>query len=349
MQFDRGFLSPHFVTNQEDMVCEFEKPYILLHEKKLSSVKNLIPLLEKISKENKPLLIVAEDVEGEALATLVVNKLRGVMQVAAVKAPGFGDRRKAMLEDMAIITGGQAIFEDLGVDLEHVTLKQLGRAKRARIDSDDTTIIGGDGEQAQVKARAEQIKKNIETTTSDYDREKLQERLAKLVGGVAEIRVGAASESEMKEKKARVEDALHATRAAIEEGIVPGGGVALVRAAKALDKVETEDSEEATGVEIVRRSLEQPLRQIAENAGLDGAVVAAKVKKEKGNYGYDADAGEYGDMVEAGVIDPAKVVKTALQNGASVAVLLLTTECLVTDKPTDDEDEGPGGDDGMDY
>ncbi len=350
MQLDRGFLSAHFVTNAEEMVCEFDKPYVLLHEKKLSTIKSLIPLLEKVSKAGKPLLIIAEDVEGEALATLVVNKLRGVMQVCAVKAPGFGDRRKAMLEDIAIMTGGEVIFEDLGIELDSVEIKQLGSAKRIRIDADTTTILEGAGDTSRIKARAEQLRKDADSTTSDYDREKLQERLAKLVGGVAEIRVGAASETEMKEKKARVEDALHATRAAIEEGIVPGGGVALVRAAAALDKLKADDAEEKTGIEIVRRALDQPMRQIAENAGLDGAVVAAKVKSKKGNYGFDAGALEYGDMVEAGVVDPAKVVKTALQNAASVATLLLTTECIVTDKPKDDEDEGAdmgGGD--MDY
>ena len=345
MQFDRGFLSPHFVTDAEQMVVELEKPYILIHEKKLSSVKALVPLLEKVSQEG-PLVIIAEDVEGEALATLVVNKLRGIVQVVAVKAPGFGDRRKAMLEDIAIMTGGEVISEDLGVDLESVEIKQLGRAKRVHIDQDNTTILEGAGATAQLKTRVEQIRRDIESTTSDYDREKLQERLAKLVGGVAIIRVGAASESEMKEKKARVEDALHATRAAIEEGIVPGGGVALIRAAAALTKLETDDSEEKTGIEIVRRALEQPLRQIVANAGLDGAVVAANVKSAKGSNGFDANKGEYVDMVAAGIIDPTKVVKTALRNGASVATLLLTTECIVTDKPAKDEDEeGPGGED----
>jgi chaperonin GroEL len=293
MQLDRGFLSPHFVTNTEEMVCELDKPFVLLHEKKLSSVKSLIPLLEKVSKAGKPLLLIAEDVEGEALATLVVNKLRGVMLVCAVKAPGFGDRRKAMLEDIAIMTGGEVIFEDLGIDLESVEIKQLGRAKRIRIDADATTILEGAGDTSRIKARAEQLRKDAEATTSDYDREKLQERLAKLVGGVAEIRVGAASESEMKEKKARVEDALHATRAAIEEGIVPGGGVALVRAAAALEKLEADDAEEKTGIDIVRRALDQPMRQIAENAGLDGAVVAAKVKSKKGNYGFDGGDMDY--------------------------------------------------------
>ncbi|MHC5053091.1 MAG: chaperonin GroEL [Planctomycetota bacterium] len=346
MQFDRGFLSPHFVTDAEEMVVELEKPYILIHEKKLLSAKTLVPLLEKISKAG-PLVIIAEDVEAEALATLVVNKLRGIVQVVAVKAPGFGDRRKAMLQDIGIMTGGEVISEDLGLDLESIEIKQLGRAKRVRIDQDNTTILEGAGQTSEIKARAEQIRRDIDTTTSDYDREKLQERLAKLVGGVAEIRVGAASESEMKEKKARVEDALHATRAAIEEGIVPGGGVALIRASAALAKIEAADAEETTGIDIVRRALEQPLRQIAVNAGVDGAVVAAKVKAGKGNHGFDANKGEYVDMVAAGIIDPTKVVKTALVNGASVATLLLTTECLVTDKPKKDEDDGAPGE-GMD-
>jgi len=341
MQFDRGFLSPHFVTDAEGMAVEFEKPFILIHEKKISSAKALVPLLEKIAKAG-PLVVIAEDVEGEALATLVVNKLRGIVQVAAVKAPGFGDRRKAMLQDIAIMTGGEVISEDLGLNLEEIEIKQLGRAKRVHIDSDNTTILEGAGETSQLKARAEQIRRDIDTTTSDYDREKLQERLAKLVGGVAEIRVGAASESEMKEKKARVEDALHATRAAIEEGIVPGGGVALIRASEKLEKLEAPDAEEKTGIDIVRRALEQPLRQIAENAGLDGAVVAANVKDAKGSNGFDANKGKYVDMVASGIIDPTKVVKTALRNGASVATLLLATECIVTDKPKKDDDEGAG-------
>jgi chaperonin GroEL len=347
MQFDRGFLSPHFVTDAEAMVVEFEKPYILIHEKKISSAKVLVPLLEKITKAG-PLVIIAEDVEAEALATLVVNKLRGIVQVVAIKAPGFGDRRKAMLEDVAIMTGGEVITDDLGFKLEDIEIKQLGRAKRIRIDADNTTILEGAGDTSKLKARAEQIRRDIESTTSDYDREKLQERLAKLVGGVAEIRVGAASETEMKEKKARVEDALHATRAAIEEGIVPGGGVALIRGAAALAKLEAADSEEQTGIDIVRRALEEPLRQIVENAGLDGAVVAANVKSSKGNNGFDANKGEYVDMVATGIIDPAKVVKTALRNAASVATLLLTTECIITDKPKKDDDDGAGEDE-MDY
>jgi len=349
MQFDRGFLSPHFVTDQEDMVAELEKPYILVHEKKLSNVKNLVPLLEKVSQSGKPLLIIAEDVEGEALATLVVNKLRGVVQVCAVKAPGFGDRRKAMLQDIAIMTGGEAIFEDLGISVEDVDIKQLGRAKKVRIDGDNTTILEGAGDSAKIKARVEQIRREIETTTSDYDREKLQERLAKLAGGVAEIRVGAASETEMKEKKARVEDALHATRAAIEEGVVPGGGVALIRAAAALDKVEGANDDEKTGVAIVARALSRPLRQIADNAGHDGAVVVANVKGKKGANGFNADTGEYADLIEKGIIDPAKVVKTALRNAASVAGMLLITECLITDKPKDDDEDDAGDMGDMDY
>jgi chaperonin GroEL len=351
MQFDRGFLSPHFVTDQEEMVAEFEKPLVLIHEKKISNIKSLIPLLEKISKAGKPLLIIAEDVEGEALATLVVNKLRGIVQVCAVKAPGFGDRRKAMIQDIAIITGGEAVFEDLGMNLEDVEIKSLGTAKKIRIDADNTTILQGGGDTAKIKARVDQIRREIENTTSDYDREKLQERLAKLAGGVAEIRVGAASETEMKEKKSRVEDALHATRAAIEEGVVPGGGVALLRAAAALSKLKVENADEKTGIAIVQRALEKPLRQIADNAGYDGAVVVAAVKKEKGAKGFNADNGQYEDMIESGIIDPAKVVKTALRNAASVAALLLTTECLVTDKPKKDDDDGAGMDDmdGMDY
>jgi chaperonin GroEL len=350
MQFDRGFLSPHFVTNGEEMVAELEKPYILIHEKKLSNIKSLVPVLEKISQSGKPLLVIAEDVEGEALATLVVNKLRGVVQVCAVKAPGFGDRRKAMLQDIAIMTGGEAIFEDLGMNLEDIQLKQLGRAKKVRVDADATTILEGAGDTAQIKGRVEQIRKEIDNTTSDYDREKLQERLAKLAGGVAEIRVGAASETEMKEKKARVEDALHATRAAIEEGVVPGGGVALVRAAGKLESLAADNADEKTGIGIVRRALERPLRQIADNAGHDGAVVVSNVRQKKGPEGFNADAGEYADVVEAGIVDPAKVVKTALRNAASVAVLLLTTECLIADKPKKDDDEaGEPGMEDMDY
>ena len=332
MQFDRGYLSPHFVTKPDEMVCEFEKPYILIHEKKLSSVKEMVPLLEKVAKTGRPLLVIAEDVDGEALATLVVNKLRGILQVCAVKAPGFGDRRKAMLQDIAIMTGGKAIFEDLGIKLENVELSMLGCAKTVRVDSEYTTIIEGAGDTAEIKARIEQIRKEIEETTSDYDREKLQERLAKLAGGVAQINVGGATESEVKEKKARYEDALHATRAAVESGIVPGGGVIFIRAQKALDSVEAV-GDEKIGIEILKKAMEYPARQIAINAGRDGAVTVAKIREGKDNFGYDADKNEFCDLVKAGVIDPAKVSKCALENGASVASLLLTTECLVAKVP----------------
>jgi len=330
MQFDRGYLSPHFITNFESMECVLEDPYILIHEKKISSVKDLVPLLEKIAQAGKPLLVIAEDVEGEALATLVVNKLRGTFQCAAVKAPGFGDRRKAMLEDIAILTGGKAIFEDLGIELSSIQISDLGRAKKVVIDKENTTIIQGAGSTDAIKGRIEQIRNEIETTTSDYDREKLQERLAKLAGGVAQINVGAATEVEMKEKKARVEDALHATRAAVEEGILPGGGVALLRAQSALDNVKA-DGDEQIGVDIVRRALEAPIKQIAENAGVDGSIVAQKVKEGKGNFGFNALTMKYGDLVKDGVIDPTKVVRTALQNAASVATLLLTTDALVSE------------------
>jgi len=333
MQFDKGYLSPHFVNKPEDMTVVLEKPYILIHEKKISSVKSLVPVLEKISKQGKPLLIIAEDVEGEALATLVVNKLRGVLQVAAVKAPGFGDRRKAMLSDIAILTGGQALFEDLGIQLENVELSQLGRAKRITIDKDNTTIIEGAGSSDEIKGRIEQIKTEIEASTSDYDIEKMQERLAKLAGGVAQINVGAATEAEMKEKKARVEDALHACRAAVEEGILPGGGIAVLRALGALDKVKG-SGDEKIGVDIVRRALVAPIKQIAENAGLDGSIVAQKViESDKINYGYDALQKKYGDMIEFGVIVPTKVERAALQNGASIASLLLTTDAIVSEIP----------------
>ena len=333
MQFDKGYLSPHFITNLENMTVVLEKPYILVHEKKISSIKSLVPLLEKVSKQGKPLLIIAEDVEGEALATLVVNKLRGVLQIAAVKAPGFGDRRKAMLSDIAVLTGGEAIFEDLGQQLENIQLTQLGRAKRITIDKDTTTIIEGGGDSADIKGRIEQIKTEIEKSTSDYDIEKLQERLAKLAGGVAQINVGAATEAEMKEKKARVEDALHACRAAVEEGILPGGGVPMLRALPALDKVKC-TGDERIGVDIVRRAMVAPIKQIAENAGLDGSIVAQKVmeSKEK-NFGYDALRKKYGDMVEFGVIVPTKVERVALQNGASIASLLLTTDAIVSEIP----------------
>ena len=333
MQFDKGYLSPHFITNLENMTVVLEKPYILINEKKINSVKSLVPVLEKVAKQGRPLLIIAEDVEGEALATLVVNKLRGVLQVAAVKAPGFGDRRKAMLDDIGILTGGQPIFEDLGLQLENIELEQLGKAKRITIDKDNTTIIEGAGDTKKIKAKIEQIKAEIEKSTSDYDIEKLQERLAKLAGGVAQINVGAATEAEMKEKKARVEDALHACRAAVEEGILAGGGVAMLRALPALDKIKM-TGDEKVGVDIVRRALVAPIKQIAENAGLDGSIVAQKVmeSKEK-NFGYDALRKEYGDMIEFGVIVPTKVERAALQNGASIASLLLTTDALVCEIP----------------
>ncbi len=343
MQFDRGFLSPHFVTNQDEQTVEFEKCLVLIHEDKISNAKNLIPLLETISKDGKPLLIIAEDVEGEALATLVVDKLRGILNVAAVKAPGYGDRRKALLGDIATLTGANAIFKDLGVTLDSVKLSDLGTAKKIIISADDTTIIDGGGSKSAINGRADQIRKEIETTTSDYDREKLQERLARLAGGVAQINVGAATETEMKERKALMEDAQHATKAALEEGIVPGGGVALLRSEKAVDKLEL-SGDEALGAKIVRNVLSAPLREIAENAGQDGAVVVNRVRQMKGKAdGYNADKDEYCDLVEAGIIDPTKVVRTALQNAASVAALLLTTSCLITDIPKDDEPAGPGG------
>jgi chaperonin GroEL len=345
MQFDKGYLSPHFINKLENMSVVLEKPYILIHEKKISSIKSLIPLLEKVAKQGKPLLIIAEDVEGEALATLVVNKLRGVLQVAAVKAPGFGDRRKAMLSDIAILTGGQAIFEDLGLQLENIELTQLGRAKRVTIDKDTTTIIEGAGSSTEIKGRIEQLKTEIEKSTSDYDIEKLQERLAKLSGGVAQINVGAATEAEMKEKKARVEDALHACRAAVEEGILPGGGVAMLRTISALDKIKT-SGDEKIGVDIVRRAVVAPIKQIAENAGLDGSIVAQKVMESKErNFGYDALRKEYGDMIEFGVIVPTKVERAALQNGASIASLLLMTDAIVSEIPEKKEAPAmpPGG------
>jgi chaperonin GroEL len=333
MQFDKGYLSPHFVNHPENMTVVLNKPYILIHEKKISSIKSLVPVLEQVAKQGKPLLIVAEDVEGEALATLVVNKLRGVLQVAAVKAPGFGDRRKALLADIAVLTGGEAIFEDLGVDLEKVQLSQLGTAKQVTIDKDSTTLIEGGGAVESIKARLEQIKTEINNSTSDYDIEKLQERLAKLAGGVAQINVGAATEAEMKEKKARVEDALHACRAAVEEGILPGGGVAMLRCLGALDKLKTEGDEQV-GVDIVKRAVMAPIKQIAKNAGLDGSIVAQKVLESKETfYGYDALRKEYGDMVKAGVIVPTKVERVALQNGASIASLLLTTDAVVSEIP----------------
>ncbi len=344
MQFDRGFLSPHFVTNPETQVCELEKCLVLVHEEKISSAKALIPLLEAVSKAGKPLLIIAEDVEGEALATLVVNKLRGILNVCAVKAPGYGDRRKAMLGDIAILTGGQPIFKDLGVQLESVKLSDLGSAKKVVVDADNTTIIGGAGDKKAIEGRAEQIRAEIKTTTSDYDREKLEERLAKLAGGVAQINVGAATETEMKERKFLLEDARAATKAALEEGIVPGGGVALLRSAKAIEKLEL-NGDEALGAKIVLQALESPLYHIAENAGRDGAVVVSRVRQMKGKGdGYDAERDEYCDLIEAGVIDPAKVVRVALQNAASVASLLLTTSCLVTEIPKEEDSKpGPGG------
>jgi len=340
MQFDRGYLSPYFVTDPEKMEADLSEPYILLHEKKISNMKDLIPILEQIAKMGKPLLLIAEDVEGEALATLVVNKLRGTLQVAAVKAPGFGDRRKAMLEDIAILSGGRVISEDLGLKLENVTLNDLGTAKTIRIDKDNTTIVDGGGSRSDLEGRVKQIRVQIEETTSDYDREKLQERLAKLIGGVAVINVGAATETEMKEKKARVEDALNATRAAVEEGIVPGGGVALIRAIPAIAKLKL-DGEEQSGVNMVMRALEEPIRQIANNAGAEGSVVVEKVKDGKGSFGYNADKGEYEDLLKAGIIDPTKVTRFALQNAASVSSLLLTTEAMIAEKPKEKEEMPP--------
>ena len=345
MQFDRGYLSPYFVTDPDRMEVVLEDPVILLNEKKISNMKDMLPLLEQVARQGKPLLIVSEDVEGEALATLVVNKIRGTLHAAAVKAPGFGDRRKSMLQDMAILTGGQVIAEELGLKLENVTLKDLGRAKKVVIDKDNTTIIDGAGSKKDIEGRVGEIRKQIEDTTSDYDREKLQERLAKLVGGVAVIKVGAATESEMKEKKARVEDALHATRAAVEEGIVPGGGVALLRAQAVLGDLEAKlHDEQKAGVNIVRRAVEEPLRMISQNAGIDGSIVIEKVKNGKGAFGFNAATEEYVDLVKAGVIDPTKVVRSALQNAASVAALLLTTEAMVAEKPSEKgHDHGPAG------
>jgi chaperonin GroEL len=355
MQFDRGYLSPYFVTDPERMEAVLENPLILINEKKISSMKDLLPMLEQVAKMGKPMLIIAEDVEGEALATLVVNKLRGTLNVAAVKAPGFGDRRKAMLEDIAILTGGKVISEDLGIKLENVKLEDLGRAKKVTIDKDNTTIVEGNGKQSDIEGRVKTLRAQIEETTSDYDREKLQERLAKLVGGVAVIKVGAATETEMKEKKARVEDAMHATRAAVEEGIVPGGGVALVRASRVLEKFDVNkdgggDADEQIGVNIVRRALEEPLRQIVQNAGKEGAVVVERVRSEKNeSFGFNAQTEQYEDLVKAGVIDPAKVTRTALQNAASIAGLMLTTEAMVSELPEEDKSSPamPGGMGGM--
>ena len=344
MQFDRGYLSPYFVTNPDNMETVLEDAYILIHDKKISTMKDLLPVLEKIAQTGSPLLVIAEDIEGEALATLVVNKLRGTLKVAAVKAPGFGDRRKAMLEDIAILTGGTVISEEKGYRLENATIDYLGRAKRIVMNKDNTTVVDGAGSAADIKSRAGQIRQQIESTTSDYDREKLQERLAKLSGGVAVLKIGAATEPEMKEKKARVEDALHATRAAVEEGIVPGGGVAYLRALSVLDNLEVENEDQRIGVGIVRRALEEPLRQIVQNAGLEGSIVVQKVKDGKGDYGFNAQTEEYGNMFEQGVIDPTKVTRTALENATSVASLLLTTESVVADLQSKDDDDGmPGG------
>ncbi len=345
MQFDRGYLSPYFVTDAERMEAVLEDALLLLHEKKISSMKDLLPVLEQVARLGKPLVIVAEEVEGEALATLVVNKVRGTLNVASVKAPGFGDRRKAMLQDMAILTGGQVIAEELGIKLENITLNDLGKAKRVVIDKDNTTIVEGGGSKKEIEGRCTEIRKQIEETTSDYDREKLQERLAKLAGGVAVIKVGAATESEMKEKKARVEDALHATRAAVEEGIVPGGGVALLRAQKALDGLSVANDEQRAGVDIVKRAIEDPLRWIAQNAGHEGSVVVDKVRNGKGAFGFNAASEVFEDLVKAGIVDPTKVVRTALQNAASVAALLLTTEAMIADKPEEKggHSHGPAG------
>ena len=352
MQFDKGYISPYFVTNSESMEAVLDSPYILLHEKKISSLKDILPVLEKVAKTGKPLLIISEDVEGEALATLVVNKLRGTLQIAAVKAPGFGDRRKAMLEDIAVLTGGRLITEDLGIKLESLGLDDLGRCKRITIDKENTTIVEGSGKQSEIQGRVAQIRRQIAETTSDYDREKLQERLAKLAGGVAVINVGAATETEMKEKKARVEDALHATRAAVEEGIVPGGGVALIRAQRVIEKLNVE-GDEKIGAAIVSRAIEAPLRQLADNAGLEGALIVSEAKRRKGNEGLNIATGEWIDLVKAGVVDPTKVTRSALQHAASISGLLLTTEAVVTElpekkaAPAGDSHHGHGG--GMDY
>jgi chaperonin GroEL len=351
MQFDRGYLSPYFISDPDRMECVLEDPYILIHEKKISNMKDLLPVLEQIARSGKPLLVIAEEVEGEALATLVVNKLRGTLNACAVKAPGFGDRRKAMLEDIAILTGGKAVFEETGIKLEGIRLEDLGRAKRVTVDKDNTTIIDGGGQQKVIEGRIKQLRAQIEETTSDYDREKLQERLAKLAGGVAVIKVGAATETEMKEKKARVEDALHATRAAVEEGIVPGGGVALLRAAAALDSLKL-DGDDQIGVNIIRRACEEPVRQIVGNAGHEGAVIIGQIKANKEpSFGYNAATGNFEDLVKAGVIDPTKVTRTALQNASSISALMLTTEAMICEIPekksAPEPGHGPGG--GMDY
>ncbi|HHB12769.1 MAG TPA: chaperonin GroEL [Chromatiales bacterium] len=347
MQFDRGYISPYFVNNQEKMTAELEDPYILLHDKKISNIRDLLPILEAVAKAGRPLLIVAEDVEGEALATLVVNTIRGIVKVAAVKAPGFGDRRKAMLQDIAILTGGTVISEEVGLSLEKATLDDLGRAKKVVVSKENTTIVDGAGRPEDIKARVEQIRKQMEEATSDYDKEKLQERMAKLAGGVAVIKVGAATEVEMKEKKARVEDALHATRAAVEEGVVPGGGVALIRVLDALDGIETANVDQEMGVKIARRALEEPLRQIVANAGQEPSVILAKVRENEGNFGYNAATEEFGDMIEMGILDPTKVTRTALQNAASVAGLMITTQAMVAEIPQKEESSGAGAGAGM--
>jgi chaperonin GroEL len=350
MQFDRGYLSPYFINNQQNQTAELEKPLILLCDKKISNIREMLPLLEGVAKAGRPLLVIAEDLEGEALATLVVNNIRGILKVASVKAPGFGDRRKAMLQDIAVLTGGTVISDEVGLSLEKATLNDLGEAKKVVVEKENTTIIDGAGKPADIKARIESIRQQAEDATSDYDKEKLQERVAKLSGGVAVIKVGAATEMEMKEKKARVEDALHATRAAVEEGVVPGGGVALVRVLKVLDKLETKNEDQAVGVKILARSIEEPLRQIVENAGEDAAVILNRVKEGKGSFGYNAATGEFGDLIEQGILDPTKVTRLALQNAASVAGLLLTTEVMIAEAPKDEEHGHgmpPGGMGGM--
>ena len=342
MQFDRGYLSPYFINNQDAMAVELEDPYVLLHDKKISNIRDLLPALEAVAKSSRPLLIIAEDIEGEALATLVVNSMRGIIKTCAVKAPGFGDRRKAMLQDIAILTGGQVVSEEVGLSLDKITLEDLGTAKRVTVDKDNTTVVDGAGEKAEIDARVEQIRTQIEQATSDYDKEKLQERVAKLAGGVAVIKVGAATEVEMKEKKDRVDDALHATRAAVEEGVVPGGGVALVRAIKAIEAVKGDNHEQDVGIGIAKRAMEEPLRQIVQNAGDEPSVVVSKVREGKDNYGYNAASGEYGDMIEMGILDPTKVTRYALQNAASVAGLMITTEAMIADAPKSEEHAGGG-------
>jgi len=345
MEFDRGYQSPYFVTNNQTMQAELEDPYILIHDKKISNIRDLLPVLEAVSKAGKPLLIVSEEVEGEALATLVVNNIRGIVKVCAVKAPGFGDRRKAMLQDLAVLTGGQVVSEEVGMKLENATIEHLGRAQKISVDKDNTTVVGGAGKKADIESRCKQIKQQIEDSTSDYDKEKLQERLAKLAGGVAVIKVGASTEVEMKEKKDRVEDALHATRAAVEEGVVPGGGVALVRCIKGLDKVKGGNHDQDMGVGIVRRSLEEPLRQIVHNSGGEASVVMSKVRDGEGNFGFNAATGEYGDMLEMGILDPTKVTRSALQNAASIAGVMITTEAMVAEAPKEEEHSHGGGGD----